>query len=386
MSSSSSGLGVLVALARTLAAPAGAAQSGCDGPARSRHRVRSTGGRRSAQCVLNEERARRAAARARAAQLQRAAERQRPRHGPATLTSATPRPRGATFDERVRGVYAASLDVGETWPGAGGSKATPRGDRAGDGSWSPSTTASACSTADFRDVGTGAVTRGGASTGPGATYAADYGVRRCQDQRREGAAGPGVEGSRCLMPARSAPARRGKPRARRAAPRPAWPHLPELEQRQLDLIGLGLIALAVFFGFLVYGGMDGGRAGGWTVDSLRWLLGAVHYAVPAALLAAGAILVLRPCSPRCARSARARSACSPRSASAWRPARSVSAPRAPAPASGIPPGCARTAAWWGRRSTGPARRCSAASARTSSPCSCSSRACCCSRARPSRAW
>ena len=99
------------------------------------------------------------------------------------------------------------------------------------------------------------------------------------------------------MPARSAPARRGKPRARRAAPRPAWPHLPELEQRQLDLIGLGLIALAVFFCFLVYGGMDGGRAGDWTVDSLRWLLGAVHYGVPAALLAAGAILVLRPVLP-----------------------------------------------------------------------------------------
>jgi len=102
------------------------------------------------------------------------------------------------------------------------------------------------------------------------------------------------------MPARSAPARRkgAQSRApRRAAPRRAWPHLPELEQRQLDLIGLGLIALAVFFCFLVYGGMDGGRAGDWTVDSLRWLLGGVHYGVPAALLAAGAILVLRPVLP-----------------------------------------------------------------------------------------
>ena len=109
--------------------------------------------------------------------------------------------------------------------------------------------------------------------------------------------GPGVEGSRCLMPARSAPARRGKPRARRAAPRPAWPHLPELEQRQLDVIGLGLIALAVFFGFLVYVRSDGGPGRRWTVASLRWLLGAVHYGVPVALLAAGAILVLRPVLP-----------------------------------------------------------------------------------------
>jgi DNA segregation ATPase FtsK/SpoIIIE, S-DNA-T family len=99
------------------------------------------------------------------------------------------------------------------------------------------------------------------------------------------------------MPSRKAPARRGKPRARRAAPRPAWPRLPELEQRQLDLIGLGLIALAAFFAFLVYGGVDGGRGGDWTVDSLRWLLGAVHYGVPAALLAGGAIIVLRPMLP-----------------------------------------------------------------------------------------
>ena len=100
------------------------------------------------------------------------------------------------------------------------------------------------------------------------------------------------------MPARSAPARRAKSKARRAAPRPpAWPRLPELEQRQLDLIGLGLVALGVFFAFLVYGGVDGGEAGGWTLDSLQWLLGAVHYGVPPALIAAGAIVVLRPVLP-----------------------------------------------------------------------------------------
>ncbi len=99
------------------------------------------------------------------------------------------------------------------------------------------------------------------------------------------------------MPARPTPARRGKARARRALPRPALPRLPELGQRQLDLLGLGLIALAVFFAFLVYLRSDGGQAGGWTVDTLRWLLGAVHYGVPVALLAAGAILVLRPVLP-----------------------------------------------------------------------------------------
>jgi DNA segregation ATPase FtsK/SpoIIIE, S-DNA-T family len=113
--------------------------------------------------------------------------------------------------------------------------------------------------------------------------------------------GPPVEGVRCLMPARKAPARSARAKSRnprRSAPRPpAWPRLPELEQRELDLIGLGLVAFAVFFAFLVYGGVDGGEAGGWTLDSLRWLLGAVHYGVPAALLAAGAIIVLRPVLP-----------------------------------------------------------------------------------------
>jgi S-DNA-T family DNA segregation ATPase FtsK/SpoIIIE len=92
------------------------------------------------------------------------------------------------------------------------------------------------------------------------------------------------------------PARKPKPRARRSAP-VAWPRLPRLEQRELDLIGLGLVAAAVFFAFLIYLGWDGGEAGGWAVDGLRRLVGAVHYGVPVALLASGAILVLRPMLP-----------------------------------------------------------------------------------------
>jgi S-DNA-T family DNA segregation ATPase FtsK/SpoIIIE len=92
------------------------------------------------------------------------------------------------------------------------------------------------------------------------------------------------------------PARKPKPRARRSAP-VAWPRLPQLEQRQLDIIGLGLVAAAVFFAFLIYLRWDGGEAGGWAVDGLRRLIGAVHYGVPVALLATGAILVLRPMLP-----------------------------------------------------------------------------------------
>jgi S-DNA-T family DNA segregation ATPase FtsK/SpoIIIE len=94
------------------------------------------------------------------------------------------------------------------------------------------------------------------------------------------------------------PTARRKPRARRPAPQPAWrARVPVLEQRHWDLIGLGLVAFAIFLAFLVYLGWDGGEAGGWLVDGLRRLFGAVHYVVPVALLAAGAVLVLRPVLP-----------------------------------------------------------------------------------------
>jgi S-DNA-T family DNA segregation ATPase FtsK/SpoIIIE len=97
------------------------------------------------------------------------------------------------------------------------------------------------------------------------------------------------------MPTKKKPAR--KPAARRARRSAPHFHLPTLEQRQLDLIGLGLVALALFFGFLVYAGWDGGRAGSESVEGLRWLLGAAHYLVPVALAAGGAILMLRPVLP-----------------------------------------------------------------------------------------
>jgi S-DNA-T family DNA segregation ATPase FtsK/SpoIIIE len=92
------------------------------------------------------------------------------------------------------------------------------------------------------------------------------------------------------------PTKKRKPRARRSSP-VAWPRLPRIEQRELDLIGLGLVAGAVFFAFLIYLRWDGGEAGSWAVDGLRRLIGAVHYGVPVALLASGAILVLRPMLP-----------------------------------------------------------------------------------------
>ncbi len=92
------------------------------------------------------------------------------------------------------------------------------------------------------------------------------------------------------------PAPTKKPRARRT--RPSWKQgLPTLEQRHFDVIGLAMVATAIFFAFVVYLDWDGGQAGDAAVDGLRILIGAVHYLVPVALMAAGAILVLRPVLP-----------------------------------------------------------------------------------------
>ena len=73
--------------------------------------------------------------------------------------------------------------------------------------------------------------------------------------------------------------------------------MPALEQHQLDLIGLGLVAGAAFLAFVLYMGEAGGEVGGWATKSLRFLLGGAAYLVPPVILAAGVMLVLRPLLP-----------------------------------------------------------------------------------------
>jgi DNA segregation ATPase FtsK/SpoIIIE, S-DNA-T family len=97
------------------------------------------------------------------------------------------------------------------------------------------------------------------------------------------------------MPPARKPAK-SKVRARRSSP--SWrPRLPVLEQRHWDLLGLALVALGVFLAFPLYLGWDGGAAGQSASDGLRRLVGGVAYGVPAGLVAAGAVLVLRPMLP-----------------------------------------------------------------------------------------
>src|SRR4051794_19188766 len=95
-----------------------------------------------------------------------------------------------------------------------------------------------------------------------------------------------------------AAARKSKPRARtRKRARRSSAHLPVLEQRHLDLIGLALVALSVFLAFVIYGGWQGGRGGEALVDGLGWLIGTIRYVAPVGIAVAGAVLVLRPVLP-----------------------------------------------------------------------------------------
>jgi DNA segregation ATPase FtsK/SpoIIIE, S-DNA-T family len=71
----------------------------------------------------------------------------------------------------------------------------------------------------------------------------------------------------------------------------------ELEQSQLDAIGLGLVGVGVFFSFVFYFGWDGGRVGQLLADAFVFFLGKVAYLVPLSLLVAGAVLVLKPFLP-----------------------------------------------------------------------------------------
>jgi len=96
-------------------------------------------------------------------------------------------------------------------------------------------------------------------------------------------------GRKRATPARKRPARRRRTRRRRGPIR--------LQQRHFDVFGLGLVALGVLLGFVLYGHWDGGRAGDWLAKAFAWLIGEARLGIPVALVGAGGVLVMRPLIP-----------------------------------------------------------------------------------------
>jgi S-DNA-T family DNA segregation ATPase FtsK/SpoIIIE len=95
------------------------------------------------------------------------------------------------------------------------------------------------------------------------------------------------------MASRRSRRRRGR-RARRLLP---GVRLPALEQHHWDVIGLGLVAVAVFFATVFYFGWAGGEVGEALAEGILFLFGGAGYLAPIALFAVGALLVLRPMLP-----------------------------------------------------------------------------------------
>src|SRR3954468_20629328 len=95
------------------------------------------------------------------------------------------------------------------------------------------------------------------------------------------------------MASRRSRSRRGR-RARRLLPSV---RLPALEQHHWDVVGLGLVALAVFFATVFSLGWAGGEVGEGMADGILFLFGGAGYLAPIALFAIGALLVLRPMLP-----------------------------------------------------------------------------------------
>ncbi len=70
-----------------------------------------------------------------------------------------------------------------------------------------------------------------------------------------------------------------------------------LEQRHYDVIGLALVAAALYLGFVLYLDSDGGRVGEALAVGLGWAAGAAGYAIPILLAGAGLALIMRPFLP-----------------------------------------------------------------------------------------
>jgi S-DNA-T family DNA segregation ATPase FtsK/SpoIIIE len=97
--------------------------------------------------------------------------------------------------------------------------------------------------------------------------------------------------------------KRKQPPARRAkrsllASRPALP-VPrlELEPHQVDIVGLALVAIGVFLAGVAYLGWSGGAVGSAFVHGAKFVFGRLGYAIPAALVVGGGLVLMRELRP-----------------------------------------------------------------------------------------
>ena len=99
---------------------------------------------------------------------------------------------------------------------------------------------------------------------------------------------------------RSARSRRGKRRGR-AGLLQRFSRLPTLDRRQRDILGLALVAVGVFMGFVLYGS-GGGSAGGGSLGhglsvAVGWCIGEARVLAPIALVLGGGALLLAQLLP-----------------------------------------------------------------------------------------
>nr|MBA2545486.1 DNA translocase FtsK [Solirubrobacterales bacterium] len=94
-------------------------------------------------------------------------------------------------------------------------------------------------------------------------------------------------------PAQRGPQRGQAPRrgARKQAPSP------EVMQRRMDLLGLCFVALAVYLGYVIYLGRNGGTAGNGAETGLAYAVGKGAVVFPVALGLGGLALIMRPLLP-----------------------------------------------------------------------------------------
>jgi S-DNA-T family DNA segregation ATPase FtsK/SpoIIIE len=76
-----------------------------------------------------------------------------------------------------------------------------------------------------------------------------------------------------------------------------WARLPRLDQRERDVLGLGLVAVGVFMGFVLYGHWDGGQIGHGLAVALGWCIGRARGLAPVAFVIGGGVLLLDPVLP-----------------------------------------------------------------------------------------